>query len=97
VSHTIASQKLFPLMLEHASATAEELAVKHDLVQRTNEDEITAIMQQAMAQYPDKVEAYRNGNKGLLGLFMGEVMKGTKGKADPKRANEVVRRLLETL
>jgi aspartyl-tRNA(Asn)/glutamyl-tRNA(Gln) amidotransferase subunit B len=97
VSHTIASQKLFPLMLENASATAEELAVKHDLVQSTNEDEITAIMQQAMAQYPDKVEAYRNGNKGLLGLFMGEVMKGTKGKADPKRANEVVRRLLETL
>ncbi|MBL7982883.1 MAG: Asp-tRNA(Asn)/Glu-tRNA(Gln) amidotransferase subunit GatB [Flavobacteriales bacterium] len=95
VSHTIASQKLFPLMLEHASGTAEELAVTHDLVQRTNEDEITAIMQQAMAQYPDKVEAYRKGNKGLLGLFMGEVMKGTKGKADPKRANEVVRRLLE--
>jgi len=95
VSHTIASQKLFPLMLENASATAEELAVKHDLVQSTNEDQITAIMQQAMAQYPDKVEAYRNGNKGLLGLFMGEVMKGTKGKADPKRANDVVRRLLE--
>ncbi len=95
VSHTIASQKLFPLMLEHASATAEDLATKHDLVQSTNEDQITAIMQQAMAQYPDKVEAYRNGNKGLLGLFMGEVMKGTKGKADPKRANEVVRRLLE--
>ena len=41
------------------------------------------------------MEAYRNGNKGLLGLFMGEVMKGTKGKADPKRANEVVRRTLE--
>ena len=38
---------------------------------------------------------YRNGNKGLLGLFMGEVMKGTQGKADPKRANEVVRRILE--
>ncbi|MCB0763691.1 MAG: hypothetical protein KDB84_03230, partial [Flavobacteriales bacterium] len=32
---------------------------------------------------------------GLLGLFMGEVMKGTKGKADPKRANEVVRRMLD--
>lgn len=95
VSHTIASQKLFPLMLEDNASTAEELAVKHDLVQSTNEDEITAIMQRAMAAYPDKVEAYRNGNKGLLGLFMGEVMKGTKGKADPKRANEVVRNLLD--
>jgi aspartyl-tRNA(Asn)/glutamyl-tRNA(Gln) amidotransferase subunit B len=95
VSHTIASQKLFPLMLEDSASTAEELAVKHDLVQSTNEDEITAIMQHAMATYPDKVEAYRKGNKGLLGLFMGEVMKGTKGKADPKRANEVVRNLLD--
>ena len=95
VSHNIASQKLFPLMLEHTAETAEELAVKHDLVQSTNEDEITAIMQKAMADYPDKVEAYRNGNKGLLGLFMGEVMKATKGKADPKRANQVVRELLE--
>ena len=95
VSHTIASQKLFPLMLEDTSSSAEELAVKHDLVQSTNEDEITAIMKQAMAAYPDKVEAYRKGNKGLLGLFMGEVMKGTKGKADPKRANEVVRNLLD--
>ncbi|MEX1133039.1 MAG: Asp-tRNA(Asn)/Glu-tRNA(Gln) amidotransferase subunit GatB [Flavobacteriales bacterium] len=95
VSHSIASQKLFPLMLENSSSSAEELAVKHDLVQSTNEDEITAIVQRAMATYPDKVEAYRNGNKGLLGLFMGEVMKGTKGKADPKRANEVVRNLLD--
>lgn len=95
VSHSIASQKLFPLMLENTASTAEELAVAHDLVQDTNEDLITSLMKETMARYPDKVEAYRKGNKGLLGLFMGEVMKGTKGKADPKRANEVVRTLLE--
>ncbi len=95
VSHTIASQKLFPLMLEDTSLSAADLAEKHDLVQHTDEGLIESIMQQVMTTYPDKVQAYRNGNKGLLGLFMGEVMKGTKGKADPKRANEVVRRLLE--
>jgi aspartyl-tRNA(Asn)/glutamyl-tRNA(Gln) amidotransferase subunit B len=95
VSHSIASQKIFPLMLELPSATAEELAVANDLVQSTNEDEVVAIVAKAMAAYPDKVEAYRNGNKGLLGLFMGEVMKGTKGKADPKRANDLVRKMLE--
>lgn len=95
VSHTIASQKLFPLMLEDLSSTAEELAVKHDLVQDTKEDVIEGLAREVMAKYPDKVAAYRAGQKGLLGLFMGEVMKGTKGKADPKRANEVVRRLLE--
>jgi aspartyl-tRNA(Asn)/glutamyl-tRNA(Gln) amidotransferase subunit B len=95
VSHTIASQKLFPLMLEDRSATAEELAVQHDLVQDTKEDVIEGLMREVMAKYPDKVAAYRSGQKGLLGLFMGEVMKGTKGKADPKRASEVVRQLLE--
>ena len=95
VSHTIASQKLFPLMLEDSASTAEQLATKHDLVQDTREDVIEGLMREIMGRYPDKVQAYRNGNKGLLGLFMGEVMKGTKGKADPKRANEVVRQLLE--
>ena len=95
VSHTIASQKLFPLMLTDTTLSAADLATKHDLVQDTREDLIGTIMQAVMARYPEKVEAYRNGNKGLLGLFMGEVMKGTQGKADPKRANEVVRRLLE--
>ncbi len=95
VSHTIASQKLFPLMVEHVSYSAEELAAKHDLVQDMREDMIEGQMREIMARYPDKVQAYRNGNKGLLGLFMGEVMKGTKGKVDPKRANEVVRTMLE--
>lgn len=95
VSHSIASQKLFPLMLENTASTAEELAMAHDLVQDTNEDLITSLMKEIMARYPDKVDAYRKGNKGLLGLFMGEVMKGTKGKADPKRTNEVVRTLLD--
>ncbi len=97
VSHSLASQKLFPLMLENTTASASELAKLHDLVQDDNADLVEGIMRQTMASYPDKVEAYRKGNKGLLGLFMGEVMKGTKGKADPKRANEVVRRMLEDL
>ncbi|MCW5899221.1 MAG: Asp-tRNA(Asn)/Glu-tRNA(Gln) amidotransferase subunit GatB [Flavobacteriales bacterium] len=95
VSHSLASQKLFPLMLEDTTASAADLAKKHDLVQDTREDLVEAIMRDAMDRYPDKVEAYRQGNKGLLGLFMGEVMKGTHGKTDPKRANEVVRRMLE--
>jgi aspartyl-tRNA(Asn)/glutamyl-tRNA(Gln) amidotransferase subunit B len=95
VSHTIASQKLFPLMLVTPTVSVVELATKNDLLQDNDEGLIDRIMKDAMTAYPDKVEAYRKGNKGLLGLFMGEVMKGTKGKADPKRANEVVRRLLD--
>jgi aspartyl-tRNA(Asn)/glutamyl-tRNA(Gln) amidotransferase subunit B len=95
VSHTVASQKLFPLLVGNVDATAEALATSNGLLLDTNEDVIEAAVNETMARYPDKVAAYRAGNKGLLGLFMGEVMKATKGKADPRRANELVKHMLD--
>ncbi len=94
VSHTLASQKLFPLMLEH-TGSAEELANAHNLLLVTREDVVEAVMRTSMDRYPDKVQAFRAGNKGLLGLFMGDVMKATQGKADPRKVSEVVKRMLE--
>ncbi len=94
VSHTLASQKLFPVMLEQPG-TAEELATANGLLLDTREDVIEAAVREAMAKYPDKVQAFRAGNKALLGLFMGEVMKATKGKADPRKTNALVARMLE--
>jgi aspartyl-tRNA(Asn)/glutamyl-tRNA(Gln) amidotransferase subunit B len=94
VSHSLASQKLFPLMLDQPGA-AEELATAQGLLLDTSEYAIEAAVREAMAKYPDKVLAFRAGNKGLLGLFMGEVMKATKGKADPRKANALVARMLE--
>jgi aspartyl-tRNA(Asn)/glutamyl-tRNA(Gln) amidotransferase subunit B len=94
VSNTQATQKLFPLLLTK-EGTAEELAREHDLVQVKNDDLVERLVREAMERYPEKVAAYRSGQKGLLGLFMGEVMKGTKGKADPKAASDVVKRILE--
>ncbi|MBK7246769.1 MAG: Asp-tRNA(Asn)/Glu-tRNA(Gln) amidotransferase subunit GatB [Flavobacteriales bacterium] len=94
ISHSLASQKLFPLMLEKPG-TAEELAQANGLLTNAGADVIEEAVRGAMARFPDKVEAFRAGNKGLLGLFMGEVMKATKGKADPRTANETVKRMLE--
>ncbi len=82
MSHTLASQKLFPLMTEHTAVPAEMLATTHGLLLDAREDVIEGALREVMARYPDKVQAYRAGNKALLGLFMGEVMKATKGKAD---------------
>lgn len=55
---------------------------------------IEEILKKMLEENPDKVEAYRNGKKGLLGFFVGGVMKQTKGKADPKIVNEIVKKLL---
>ena len=44
---------------------------------------------------PQKVAEYKNGKTGLVGLFMGELMKLSKGKADPKTANQLLVKTLE--
>ena len=59
------------------------------------DDSIFNFIDVALSKYPDKVEEYKKGKKGLLGLFMGEVMKLSKGKADPKKTNQWIREKLE--
>ena len=49
---------------------------------------------QVMSEYPMQVEAYRAGKAGLLGFFVGQVMRVTQGSADPRLANELLRELL---
>lgn len=95
VSNTVASGDLFKHMLAAPDAAPAELAQAHNLIQESNESELMALVQQALAKFPDKVEAYRNGKKGVQGLFMGEVMKLSGGKADPKVASKLVQQELE--
>jgi len=95
VSNSAATGELFKALLEDPEASPSELAQKLNLIQESNEDELMAFVKQALSKYPDKVEAYRNGKKGVQGLFMGEVMKLSKGKADPKVASKLITQELE--
>ena len=61
----------------------------------SNDGFIVPIIDEVLARLPDKVAAYKKGKKNLIGLFMGEVMKAGKGKVDPKKANELIRKQLE--
>jgi aspartyl-tRNA(Asn)/glutamyl-tRNA(Gln) amidotransferase subunit B len=95
LSFTVAAQKVFPLLVQNPNMDPESLATEGNLIQDTDEDSINDFVKQAIAKYPDKVLEYKSGKKGLIGLFMGEVMKLSKGKADPKKANQLVQKLLE--
>ena len=94
VSNNLAAQNIFPLMLE-SEKTAIEIAEENDFVQNSDQDALRSYIDQAISAYPDKVEAYRKGNKGLLGLFMGEVMKLSNRKADPKATTTLLKEILE--
>jgi aspartyl-tRNA(Asn)/glutamyl-tRNA(Gln) amidotransferase subunit B len=72
-----------------------KIAESLDLIQNSDSGALTEFVNQALAMYPDKVAEYKGGKKGVLGLFMGEVMKLSGGKADPKVTNELVRKALE--
>ncbi len=95
VSHSVASQSIFPVMVKELDKSPLEIAEGLNLIQDSDEDNILEFVKEAIAKYPQKVEEYKNGNKGLIGLFMGEVMKLSQRKADPKAANKILRELLE--
>lgn len=95
LSFTAASQKLLPLLLGQPTADPKELAQENNLLQESGDDFILPIVEEVLAKYPDKVAVYKKGKKGLLGMFMGEVMKKTQGKADPKKTSQVLKELLD--
>ncbi len=91
MNFTIASQQLFPALAGHPEKSVESIARELNLIQESDANLIEKLVEDALAKYPEKVTEYRNGKTGILGLFMGEVMKMSKGKADPK----LTTRLLE--
>jgi aspartyl-tRNA(Asn)/glutamyl-tRNA(Gln) amidotransferase subunit B len=95
VSNSAAVQHLFPAMLQNPAASAGELIEMLNLAQDADTDTIEMLIAEVLAKYPEKVQEYKNGKTGLLGLFVGEVMKSSKGKADPRKTNEQVRKMLD--
>lgn len=89
VNFATASQKLFPEMLANPQLEPSELAQKLNLMQDSNQDSLLPVVEQILNEFPQKVEEYKKGKKNILTMFMGEAMKHTKGKADPKLINEL--------
>lgn len=97
VSSTLASQKLFPEMLKDLGKTPLAIAEELNLIQDSNEDSILGFINEVIKQHPDEIERYKNGEKQLVGFLMGQVMRASKGKADPKAANQLMRKTLDQL
>jgi aspartyl-tRNA(Asn)/glutamyl-tRNA(Gln) amidotransferase subunit B len=94
ISLTVARDPLFHLLVESPESSALDLAQHHDLILNHDDSMIEAMTIELLSNNRKQVEAYRSGKKGLLGFFVGQVMKSTQGKADPKRINACVERLL---
>jgi aspartyl-tRNA(Asn)/glutamyl-tRNA(Gln) amidotransferase subunit B len=72
----------------------ETIVSEKGLVQVTDVTAIEDVVSKILAASTDEVEAYKNGKTKLLGFFVGQVMKETKGKANPKIVNDILKQKL---
>jgi aspartyl-tRNA(Asn)/glutamyl-tRNA(Gln) amidotransferase subunit B len=96
ISFSVASQRIFPELLINQDENPLSFAEKLNLIQESDESSILAYIDQVITENPNEVARYRNGEKQLSGFFMGQLMKVSKGKADPKSANALLRTKLES-
>jgi aspartyl-tRNA(Asn)/glutamyl-tRNA(Gln) amidotransferase subunit B len=89
-----ASTKLFAALMEDPAREPLQVATDLNLLVEANSDIADQWVDEVIAKMPGKVEEYRAGKKGLIGLFAGEVKKLSKGKADMKQVNAILEKKL---
>lgn len=90
LSFSAASSTIFPLLVKDPGTDPLAAATGMNLIMESNSDYILPIADAVLLQFDAKVKEYKKGKKGLLALFVGEVMKRSKGKADPRIVNEII-------
>ena len=95
VNFSIASVKILPVLLQKPAVDAMQVATELNLLQVSGSADIEAWVNEVVNKMPEKVTEYKKGKKGLIGLFVGEVKKVSKGKADPKVATQILEEKLK--
>lgn len=96
ISHTTA-QNLLPSIFEGiGQKSVKDLAGEMNLLQERNVYEIVPVIDEVLHENQNKVKEYQNGKKGLIGMFMGQIMKKTAGKIDPQLTNKLLVEKLNT-
>lgn len=90
VSHSAATQKVFTYLCEHPNTSPFDAAKALDVLQESDSDSLLPIVESVLNDFSQKVVEYKKGKKGIMGMFMGEVMKRSNGKADPKLTTQLL-------
>ena len=86
-------KKVFAAMFETARSAAEIVAAE-GLGAQVGDDAIEQAAREIIAKNPDNVAKFKSGNEGVFKFFVGQVMRATRGQANPQAVNDIVRRLL---
>jgi aspartyl-tRNA(Asn)/glutamyl-tRNA(Gln) amidotransferase subunit B len=87
------AKTVFGDMLE-SGLDPEQIVKDKNLLQVSDESELLELVREIIEQNPAQVEDFRSGKTKLMGYFVGQLMQKTKGKANPKLANQLFNKLL---
>ena len=87
------AKEVFAKMFE-SGRSARKIVDAEGLKQISDEDELRKLVDEVIAANPKQVDTYRKGKTGVLGFFVGQVMKATRGQANPKIVNELLKKAL---
>lgn len=83
------AKDVFRLMWDE-KRSVDEIIKEQGLEQMTDISALESVIDEIIAKNLDQVEQFKNGNTKLLGFFVGQVMKATQGKANPKQVNQIL-------
>lgn len=92
ISNNIGKQIIIEMLTDGTKASV--IVEKKGLSQISDEGAIKELVQKVVDAHPNEVEAYKNGKTNLLGFFVGQIMKETKGRANPKTVNQLLREII---
>ena len=90
---TSIARTVFDDMVETGDSPAA-IVEKKGLVQISDAGELDGVIDQIIADNPDEVERFKGGDQKLMGFFMGQLMRATKGQANPQKASQLLREKL---
>ncbi|CAM4084562.1 aspartyl/glutamyl-tRNA(Asn/Gln) amidotransferase subunit B [Pedobacter westerhofensis] len=95
ITQQIALHQLLPAIQQKPGADVTALAAEMNILIVENSDELSDFADQVLEKFKPQVQAYKNGKKGVMGLFVGEIMKLAQGKADPQKINALLEEKLK--
>jgi aspartyl-tRNA(Asn)/glutamyl-tRNA(Gln) amidotransferase subunit B len=90
-----ATGKELLIKVEESGKPPAAIVEEEGLAQVSDDTALQSVVDKVLSENPDEVNSFRGGKEGLLGWFMGQVMRETQGKADPQRTRELLQKSLK--
>jgi aspartyl-tRNA(Asn)/glutamyl-tRNA(Gln) amidotransferase subunit B len=95
INYGTATGQVWPVLWNEPEVDIFRFVQEHQLLQQSNAGELETLIEAALQKHSGKITEYKKGKKGLLSLFVGEVMKLSKGKADAKLVTDIITQKLK--